>query len=169
MILCASRAATILNKCCPNCRNPPSRRCNPAVALPYVPPRKNYQSGSKQMRNFMKVSLAVGAGAFVLGWSGLHAAKAADTPYPQGQYEGQYEGPPPQAYEPPPAEEGYGYPPPPPPVPYAFPPQPAPYYEYGSPYVVVPGPYYGRGPYWGGYPPHYAYGYGHWGYGYRRW
>ncbi|HEX8829367.1 MAG TPA: hypothetical protein VF778_14790 [Xanthobacteraceae bacterium] len=120
------------------------------------------------MRKFMKVSLAVGAGAFALGWAGLHAAKAADMPYPQGQYEGQYEGPPPQAYGAPPAEEGYGYPPPPP-VPYAFPPPPPPYYGYGPPYVVVPGPYYARGPYWRGYPPHYAYGYGHWGYGNRRW
>lgn len=31
------------------------------------------------MRKFMKVSLAVGAGAFVLGCAGLHAAKAADS------------------------------------------------------------------------------------------
>jgi hypothetical protein len=117
------------------------------------------------MRKFMKVSLAVGAGAFALGSVGLHAALAADMPYPEGQYEG----PPPQAYGPPPAEEGYGYPPPPPPVPYAYPPQPVPYYGYGSPYVVVPGPYYARGPYWRGYPPNYAYGDGQWGYGYRRW
>jgi hypothetical protein len=81
------------------------------------------------MRKFLKVSLAAGAGAFVLGWAGLHAAKAADMPYPQGQYQEQYEGQyeaPPQAYVPPPAEEGYGYPPPPPPVPYALPPPPPP-------------------------------------------
>ena len=127
------------------------------------------------MPKFMKVSLAAGAGAFALvGWVGLHTAKAADMPYPQGQYEGppqgqyegppqgQYEGPPPQAYGPPPAEESYGFPPPPPPVGYALPPPPAPYY--GSPYVAVPGPYYD----WRGYPPHYAYGYGHRGRGYRR-
>jgi hypothetical protein len=120
------------------------------------------------MRTFMRASVAVAAGAFALGYGGLHAAKAADMPYPQGQYEGQYGGPPPEAYGPPPAEEGYGYPPPPPPVAYAFPPPPpAPYY--GWPYAAVPGPYYARGPYWHGYPPHYAYGYGHWGYGYRRW
>ena len=125
------------------------------------------------MRTFMKVSLAAGAAAFALGFVAPHGAKAADMPYPQGQYEGQYEGqyqaPPPQGYGPPPADESYGYPPPPP-VPYAFPPPPpAPYYGYGSPYVVVPGPYYARGPYWRGYPLHYAYGDGHWGYGYRRW
>jgi hypothetical protein len=131
------------------------------------------------MRKFTKMSLAVGAaGAFALGSVGLHGAKAADVPYPQGQYEGQppqaYSqppeayGPPPQAYGAPPAEGSYGYPPPPP-VAYGFPP-PVRYYGYGPPpYVVVPGPYYARGPYWRGYPPHYAYGYGHWGHGYRRW
>jgi len=123
------------------------------------------------MQKFMKVSLAAGAGAFALGLIGLQAATAADMSYPEGQYEGpppQAYGSPPQAYGPPPAEEGYAFPPPPPPVGYAFPPPPpAPYY--GSPYVVVPGPYYARGPYWRGYPPHYAYGYGHWGYGYRHW
>jgi hypothetical protein len=129
-----------------------------------------YHSGSKQMRKFMKASLAAGAGAFALGLIGLQSATAADMSYPEGQYEGpppQAYGPPPQAYGPPPVEEGYGFPPPPPPVGYALPPPPGPYY--GSPYAVVPGPYYARGPYWGGYPPHYAYGYGHWGYGYRRW
>jgi hypothetical protein len=125
------------------------------------------------MRKFMKVSLA-GAGAFALGWVGLHAAKAADMPYPHGQYQGpppQAYGPPSQAYGPPPAEESYGYPPPPPRVAYGFLPPPSPYYyEYGPPrYVVVPGPYYAHGPYWRGYPPHYADGYGHWGRGYRRW
>lgn len=110
------------------------------------------------MRKFMKLSLAA---AFALGLIGLHAAKAADMSYPQGQYEG----PPPQAYAAPPLEESYGYPPPPPAA-YALPP-PVPYYEYAPPYVVVPGPYYA--PYWRGYPAHYAYGYGHWGHGYRRW
>jgi hypothetical protein len=80
--------------------------------------------------------------------------------YPQAQYEGSPpEGyaPPPQAYAPPAVEESYSYPPP---VAYVVPP-PAPYYEYGPPYGAVPGPYYGRGAYWRGYPPHYAYGYGH--------
>ena len=96
------------------------------------------------MRMFMKVSLAA---ASALGWTGLHAAKAADMPYPQGQYEA----PPPQAYGPPP-DESYGYAPPP--VAYGYPP-PAPYYQYPPlqpPYVVVPGPYYAGGPYWRGYP-----------------
>jgi len=81
------------------------------------------------MRMYMKVSLAA---AFALGWTGLHAAKAADMLYPQGQYEA----PPPQAYGPPP-DESYGYAPPP--VAYGYPP-PARYYEYPPPYVVVPDP-----------------------------
>jgi hypothetical protein len=118
------------------------------------------------MRKLMKVSLTA---AFAVGWIGLHAAKAADVQPPQayGQPPQAY-GPPPQAYGAPPAEESYGYPPPPP-VAYGFPP-PVRYYEYAPPpYVVVPGPYYARGAYWRGYPPHYAYGYGHWGHGYRRW
>jgi len=72
------------------------------------------------MRKFTRVSL--GAGAFAMGWLGLHAAFAADMQYPQGQYEA----PPPQAYGPPPAAESYGYPPPPP-VAYGYPP-PVPYY-----------------------------------------
>lgn len=113
------------------------------------------------MRKFMKVSLAA---AFALGWTGLDVAKAADMSYPQEQYQA----PPPQAYGPPPADESYGYAPPPP-VAYGYPP-PAPYYEYAPPpYVVVPGPYYVRGPYWRGYPADYAYSYGPWGNGYRRW
>jgi hypothetical protein len=118
------------------------------------------------MRTFMKASLVA---AFALGWVGLDAAKAADMTYPQGQYEApppQGYGPPPQAYGPPPVEEGYGYPPPPP-VAYGYPP-PVPYYAPPL-FVVLPGPYWGRGPYWRGYPAHYAYGYGHWGHGYRRW
>jgi hypothetical protein len=118
------------------------------------------------MRKFMKVSLAGAAGAFALVALGTEATKAADMTYPQGQYEAppaEPYAPPPQAYGPPPAEESYGYPPP---VAYAYPP-PVPYYA--SPYVVVPGPYFVRGPYWRGYAPRYAYGYGHWGHGYRHW
>ncbi len=112
------------------------------------------------MRKFLKMWLIA---AVALGWIGLHAVKAADLSYPQSQYEG----PAPQEYGPPP-EQSYGYAPPPPVV-YGFPP-PAAYYEYSPPpYLVVPGPYYARGPYWRGYTPHYAYGYGHWGHGYRRW
>ena len=102
------------------------------------------------MRTFMKVSLVAGAGAFAVGWLGLGAASAADM-------QGQYEAPPPQAYGPPPAAENYGYPPPP--TGYAAPPAVA--YGYPPPvYVALPGPYFG--PYWRGYLPHYAYGYGHW-------
>lgn len=109
------------------------------------------------MRKLMKLSLTA---AVALGFLGAHAVKAADL-YPQEQYES----PPPQAYGPPP-EAGYE---PPPAVVYGYPP-PAPYYAYASPpYVVLPAPYYARGPYWRGYAPRYAYGYGHWGHGYRRW
>jgi hypothetical protein len=107
------------------------------------------------MRTFMKVSLTA---TFALGLLGLHAAQAADVPYPQGQAEA----PPPQAYGPPP-EQGYAYPPPP--VGYGYPP---PVFYAPPPYMVVPGPYFVRGPYWRGYAPRYAYGYGRWGYG-RRW
>lgn len=107
------------------------------------------------MRKVMKV-----AAALALGFFGVDAASAADL-YPQEQYEA----PPPQAYGPPP-EQSYA---PAPPVAYGYPP-PAVYYGYAPPaYVVVPGPYYAGGPYWRGYVPRYAYGYGHWGHGYRRW
>ena len=110
------------------------------------------------MRKLMKVVLAAGAGAFTIGWVGLSTTMAADLAYPQGQYEG----PPPQAYGPPPVEENYAYPPPP-----AVPP-PAYYYQYGPPpYVAAPIPYSESGPYWRGYPPHYARGYGRWDH--RRW
>jgi hypothetical protein len=110
------------------------------------------------MREFMKIALAA---AFAVDLFGIHAASAADL-YPQGQYEA----PPPQAYEPP--TQGYGYPAPPP-VAYGYPPLVA-YYEYAPPpYVVVPPPYYAGGPYWRGYAPRYAYAHGHWGHGYRRW
>jgi hypothetical protein len=106
------------------------------------------------MRKFMKVSLTA---TFALGLLGAHAVQAADL-YPQE------EAPPPQAYGPPP-EQSYA---PPPAVAYGYPPPPV-YYGYAPPaYVVVPGPYYG-GPYWRGYAPRFAYGYGHWGHGYRRW
>jgi hypothetical protein len=95
------------------------------------------------MRTFMKVSLTA---AFALGILGLHAAQAADVPFPQGQAEA-----PPQAYGPPP-EQSYAYPPPP--VAYGYPP-PAVFYA-PPPYVVVPGPYFVRGPYWSGYASRYA-------------
>jgi hypothetical protein len=121
------------------------------------------------MRTFMKLWLATGASAFALASVGLHATQAADMAYPQEQYEGpppQAYVPPPHAYAPPPVEESYAYPPPP--AAYVFPP-PAPYYEYVPRYAAVPGPYYLPGPYWRGYRPHYAYGYGYWGHGYRGW
>jgi hypothetical protein len=106
------------------------------------------------MQRFIRVSLAASVGAFAFGGAELHTAKAADIEVPQGQYQ-----PPPPDYRgPPPAAYGY---PPPPPAAYAVP-----------PVVVLPGPYYGRWPYWGGYyGPRvaYGYGYGRWGYGWRRW
>jgi hypothetical protein len=102
------------------------------------------------------------AGALALGvlasapWS---SAMAADMGVPYG---------------PPPVEQGY-YPPPvapaPPPVVYDYPaPLPSPYYytAYGAaPPYVVPGPYYWGRPYWRGYGPRFAYGYGHWGHWHR--
>jgi hypothetical protein len=116
------------------------------------------------MQRFIGVSLAASVGTFAFGGAGLHTAKAADMEVPQGQYQGQYQEqfqgqyqpPPPDYRGPPPAVYGY---PPPPPAAYAVP-----------PVVVLPGPYYGRWPYWRGYyGPRFAYGYGRWGYGWRRW
>lgn len=123
------------------------------------------------MRMLMRVALAAGVGAFVLGWAELRPAKAADMPAPQGrydrQYQGQFQAPPPDYDRPPPVAEGYGYPPP---VVYGYPPPPVVYYGYAAPpFAVVPGPYYPRGPYLRGYGPRFAYGYGHWGRGHRRW
>lgn len=114
------------------------------------------------MRRLFSLSLAAGVGAFALGCAEPHSAKAADLPIPQARMQ------PPDYYGPPPAEEGYAYPPP---AVYGYPPPPpVAYYPYAAPpYAVVPGPYYVRGPYWRGYGPHFAYGYGHWGRGYRRW
>jgi hypothetical protein len=106
------------------------------------------------MRNTM--SLAAAVGAIALGAAGVPSANAADisVPYQQGQAPG------PQYYGPPPVVQGYAYLPPPP------------YYVSAPPpFAVFPGPYYARGPYWGGYGPRFAYGYGRWGYGrwgYRR-
>ena len=82
---------------------------------------------------------------------------------------GQLQAPPPGYYGPPPAEESYAYPPPP--VAYGYPPPPpVAYYAYDAPpVVVVPGAYYRRGPYWRGYGPRFAHGYGRWDGGYHRW
>jgi hypothetical protein len=111
------------------------------------------------MRKVMKLSLAAAVSALALGAAALHAAKAADMYMPQGQVQA-----PPEPYGPPPVAQGY---PPPPPV-YGYPPPPVGYYPYAPRVAVWPRPYYGRGPYWGGYyGPRYAYGYGRWGY--RRW
>jgi hypothetical protein len=110
------------------------------------------------MRNLVTLSMTAGGltlGAFVP----LSGAKAADMgvsqypPPPQAQYA------PPPAYGPPPAEEAYVYPPPPP----AYYPPPVAYYGYDVPaYYAAPGYYYGH-PYWRGYGPRFAYGYGrHW-------
>jgi hypothetical protein len=114
------------------------------------------------MRMIMRLSLAASVSALALGSAALHTAKAADMPVQQGHYQ-----PPPAAYGPPPVQEGYAYPPRPV---YGYPPPPPPvaYYPYAAPPVVFwPGPYYGRGPFWRGYGPRFAYGYGRWGY--RRW
>jgi hypothetical protein len=114
------------------------------------------------MQNRISLALAAGVSALAFGAFAAPAANAADMGVPQGEY---YQGPGP---EPPQEEEGYAYPPPrgvygypPPAVAYAAP-----------PVVFVPGPYYAPGPYWRGYGPRFAYGYGrygYWGRGYRRW
>jgi hypothetical protein len=116
------------------------------------------------MRTVMKLSLAASVSAFALCWGNPHGAKAADMPAPEAQFQA----PPSEYYGPPPVEQGYAYPPP---VVYGYPPlPPVAYYAYAAPPVVfLPGPYYGRGPYWRGYGPRYSYGYGHWGRSYRRW
>jgi hypothetical protein len=131
------------------------------------------QGGSKHMRVFARLPLAAAAlalaqaGVSLVSVAGVSSAKAADLGVPEGA-------PPPAYYGPPPVEQGYAYPPPaPPPVVqgYAYPVPAAPppvYYGYASPPIGVYGAgYYWRRPYWGGYAPRAAYGYGRWGY--RRW
>ena len=49
------------------------------------------------------------------------------------------------------------------------PPPPVAYYAYAPRRSWPAYPYYLRAPYWRGYGPRVAYGYGHWGRGYRRW
>ena len=114
------------------------------------------------MRN--PITLSLTAGAVALGaLVPLAAANAADMsvappyqPPPQVQY-----APPLPAYGPPPVEEGYAYPPPPPAY---YAPPPVAYYGYAAPAYYVAPYYYGRGGYWRGYGPRFAYGYGrgHW-------
>ncbi|MGH6671615.1 MAG: hypothetical protein ACRECV_06510 [Xanthobacteraceae bacterium] len=109
------------------------------------------------MRTITTLALAAGVSALALSGVDLRSAKAADMPVPQAHV-------PAPAYYPPPAAQAYAYSPPPPPVAYyAPPPPPTPYYAYR-----VVWPYYRPGPYWRGYAPHFAYGYGHWRYGWRR-
>ena len=117
------------------------------------------------MRMLMSVTLVTSVSGFALGWATLQSANADDMPPPDAQYQA-----PPQPYAPPPPPvQRYAYPPPPPPVVYAYPPPPpVAYYAYPAPrYVGWPGPYYVPGPYWRGYGPRFAYGYGHWGRGWR--
>jgi hypothetical protein len=140
------------------------------------------------MQTFVKRSLVAGAGAVALGFAVLHFANAADLEIPKADFQGyaqddgqgapraplprKYQGrpyqeaaQPPQGYYGPP-EESYAYEPPPPVYGYAA---PALVYAYPAPrYVVGPvfaPPYYVRGPFWRGYGPHFAYGYGRVGYG----
>jgi hypothetical protein len=120
------------------------------------------------MRHAIGLTLAASVSAVALGAVAMPSARAADMGVPEYGYQQPQQGyyPPPQqseAYPQPAPPVGYGYPAPPPPVAYyAYPPAP----------VVVGGlyPYYGRGPYWRGYSPRvaYGYGYGHLGH-YRRW
>jgi hypothetical protein len=119
------------------------------------------------MRSFTRRFFQAAVGAITIAGMGLGAAAAADIPPLQGpppQAPGNYGGPP-QYYGYPPADEGYPYPPPPPAA-YAYPPPPA-YYYAPPPVAVVPGPYYARRYYDGGW------GYGRYrGYlnrGYHRW
>jgi hypothetical protein len=114
-----------------------------------------------QMRNTMTRAVAAALSVAVLGGLTLASARAADIPMPQQQ--AQMPGP--GYYGPPPAAPSYGYPPP---VVYGYPPPPpVAYYGYAAPaYWAYPG--YWRGPYWRGYGPRFAYGYGRWGRGFRR-
>jgi hypothetical protein len=122
------------------------------------------------MRHVIGLTLAASVSAVALG--AMPTAHAADMGVPDYGYQQPQQGyyPPPQQAEaypqPAPPQAAYGYPaPPPPPVAYyAYPPAPV---VVGAPY-----PYYWHrpypGPYWGGYGPRFAYGYGRWGH-YRRW
>jgi hypothetical protein len=147
------------------------------------------------MQTFVKRSLVAGVSVLALGAVALRFARAADMEVPKedfqgyaqgdeqgtpppapGKYQGRpylEEAQPPEGYGPP-EQEGYAYVSPPqaygyapPVIAYAY---PAPRYVVGP--VFAP-PYYVRGPYWHGYGPHFAYGYGHggfghWGHGWRR-
>ena len=142
------------------------------------------------MQTFVKRSLIAGVGAVALSFAVLHFAKAADLEVPKADFQGyaqdeeqgalpaplprKYQGRPYQETAPP--AEGYYYGPPVeesyayelPPV-YSYAP-PALAYAYPAPrYTLAPvfarPPYDVRGPFWHGYGPHFAYGYGRVGYG----
>ncbi len=117
------------------------------------------------MRNAIGWTLAAGVSVLAFGAVATPPAHAADMAMPDYGYQQ-----PPPGYYPPPQQQAEVYPPPPPPPAVYYPPPPPPpvvYYPY-APAPVVAGPYYGRGYYWHGYGPRFAYGYGHWGH-YRRW
>jgi hypothetical protein len=118
------------------------------------------------MQKFVRLSLAAGVSALAVGWAELRTANAADMSAPQEQAQAPSPGY--YGYGPPPVEPGYDYPQPA----YGYPPPPVAYYGYPAPPIVVlPEAYYERGPYWGpyygGYGPRFARGYGHWDRGYR--
>lgn len=117
------------------------------------------------MRHMIGLTLAASVSAVALGAVAMPSAHAADMGVPEYGYQQ-----PPQGYYPPP-QQSQAYPQPAPPVGYGYavPPLPPPvaYYAYPpAPVAVWPYPYYG--PYWRGYGPRVAYGYGHGGH-YRRW
>jgi hypothetical protein len=111
------------------------------------------------MRHAIGLTLAASVSAVALGAVAIPSAYAADMGVPDYGYQQ-----PPQGYYPPPQQsEAY---PQPAPVGYGYPPPPVAYYAYPpAPVAVGLYPYYG--PYWRGYGPRVAYGYGHWGH-YRR-
>jgi hypothetical protein len=125
------------------------------------------------MRHAIGLTLAASVSAVALGAVAIPQAQAADLATPDYGYQQPPQGyyPPQQGYYPPQQSEAYPEPAPPP-VAYGYPPPPPPpvaYYAYPpAPVVVGSYPYYGRGPYWRGYGPRVAYGYGHWGH-YRHW
>jgi hypothetical protein len=127
------------------------------------------------MRNAIGWTLAAGMSVFAFTAAAIPPAHAADMGVPDYGYQQQPQGyyPPQQGYYPQPQQAEVYAPPPPPPAAYGYPPPPPPpvaYYPY-APAPVVVGPYYGRGYYWHGYGPRFAYGYGR-GYGwghYRHW
>jgi hypothetical protein len=117
------------------------------------------------MRHVIGLTLAASVSAVALGTVAMPSAHAADMGVPEYGYQQ-----PPQGYYPPP-QQSEAYPQPVPPVGYGYavppPPPPVAYYAYPpAPIAVGAYPYYG--PYWRGYGPRVAYGYGHWGH-YRRW